>query len=94
VYNACNPLTPYNIESLVTVREAFLKADVPKDFSTFQDAYQREYEHEDHGAQRENVLSEAGLRALGLEKFDENAEGLTEGQRAVRRLANERLGLA
>ncbi|KAH8648690.1 hypothetical protein BX600DRAFT_503050 [Xylariales sp. PMI_506] len=90
-YNACNPLTLYNVESLLATRDAFERGDVPVDFVRGHGDCEREYQHEDCGAKRENVLTEDGLRALGLLPFDEDAEGLTEGQREVRRLANEML---
>jgi hypothetical protein len=92
VYNACAPLTPYNIRSLVGIREAFLQATVPKDFVCYSDIHEKEYQHGDHGARDENILSLAGRRAMGLEPFDEQEEGLTEGQRMVRKMANEALG--
>lgn len=94
VYNACIPLTPYNIVSLVGVRDAFRQATVPKDFISYSNINEKEYQHEDHGARRENILSLPGLRAMGLEPFDAEEEGLIEGQRKVRRLANEALGHA
>ena len=92
-YNACNPLTPYNIQSLLATREAFLKADVPKDFKNYYDESENEGKHEDHGARKENILSKEGMRAMGFERFDEDEEGLSEGQRSVRRMANEMLRL-
>ncbi|KAI1859072.1 hypothetical protein JX265_010549 [Neoarthrinium moseri] len=93
-YNACNPLTPYNIESLVHVREAFRQAVPPKDFASSASITERECEHEDHGAKEENILSAQGKQALGLSPFDAEEPGLMEGQRHVRMLANRRLGLA
>lgn len=93
VYNACVPLTPYNIRSLRGVREAFRQATVPRDFVNYNNIKEKEYQHDDHGARQENILSLAGKRAMGLERFDEEEEGLTEGQRKVRRLANSVLGL-
>lgn len=92
-YNACIPLTPYNIDSLLTTREAFERVDVPADFIRSNGSNEKEYEHEDHGARRENILSEDGERAMGFRSFDEDEDGLTDGQRKVRRLANARLGL-
>lgn len=94
VYNACNPLTPYNIESLLGVRDAFHKAVPPKDFALFRAVNEKECEHNDHGAKKENILSEQGLQALGLAPFNVDEPGLTDGQRAVRKLANEKLGFA
>jgi len=94
VYNACIPLTPYNIQSLKGVRDAFSKATVPKDFVGYPNINEQECEHEDHGARRENILSAAGRKAMGLEMFDAEEEGLTPGQQKVRRLANEVLDLA
>lgn len=91
-YNGCNPLTPYNIESLIGVRDAFQQAVPPRDFAKYEIVNEKECEHKDHGARVENVLSETGLRALGLKKFDEDEPGLTQGQRAIRRLANQLLG--
>lgn len=91
-YNACNPLTPYNLESLLSTREAFSKGDVPADFVRSHDG-EKEFTHDDCGAKRENVLSEDGERALGLRAFDEDEMGLTEGQRDIRKLANITLQL-
>ena len=52
-----------------------------------------EGEFDDCGAKGENLLSEAGERAMGLRAFDVDEQGLGKGQRQMRRLANERLGL-
>lgn len=91
-YNACVPLCPYNLENLVDMKQAFEKVVPPGDFFNYGHA-EVEGDTDDHGARRENVLSEGGLRALGLARFDAEQEGLTSGQRAMRRMANERLGL-
>jgi hypothetical protein len=92
-YNACVPLCPYNLESLLDTRDSFLKVQPPKDFEKYEHG-ELEVDHDDHGARRENVLSEAGLRGLGLAPFDENEEGITSGQREMRKLANQKLGFA
>lgn len=92
-YNASNPLTPANVDSLLATRDAFLEGDVPVDFMRGHGTMEREYEHEDHGARKENILTDGGLRAMGLLKLDEDEEGLTSGQREVRRIANHMLGL-
>ncbi|KAF5602357.1 DUF1479 domain-containing protein [Fusarium pseudocircinatum] len=92
-YNACNPLTPYNIESLLTTRESFQKGDVPIDFTRSHGTWEREYDHEDCGARVENILTRAGLQAMGLERLDTEEEGLTQGQKEVREMANMKLGL-
>ncbi|KAJ4128765.1 hypothetical protein NW765_013156 [Fusarium oxysporum] len=92
-YNACNPLTPYNIESLLTTREAFQKGDVPIDFTRSHGTWEREYDHEDCGAKVENILTKEGLQAMGLERLDTEEEGLTQGQKEVREMANRKLGL-
>ncbi|KAI7767123.1 hypothetical protein LZL87_013178 [Fusarium oxysporum] len=92
-YNACNPLTPYNIESLLTTREAFQKGDVPIDFTRSHGTWEREYDHEDCGAKIENILTKAGLQAMGLERLDTEEENLTKGQKEVREMANTKLGL-
>lgn len=92
-YNACNPLTPYNIRSLLSTRTSFQEGDVPADFARSHGDYEREHQHDDCGARREHVLSDAGLEALGLKRFRDDEEGLLPGQREVRRLANELLGL-
>ncbi|ETS81535.1 hypothetical protein PFICI_06537 [Pestalotiopsis fici W106-1] len=91
-YNACNPLTPYNVQSLVSTRASFEAGDVPVDFTRSHKG-EREYEHDDCGAKKEHVMCEAGLQALGLLQFDEYEEGITEGQKDVRKLANHMLGL-
>ncbi|KAJ9634474.1 hypothetical protein H2204_006299 [Knufia peltigerae] len=92
-YNACNPLTPYNLDSLLSTREAFLKGVPPRDFERLQEGYEVENQHEDCGARLENILCDDGLRAMGFLALDEDAEGLTEGQKRMRVLANEVLGL-
>ncbi|KAF4415056.1 DUF1479 domain [Fusarium acutatum] len=92
-YNACNPLTPYNIESLLTTRDAFQKGDVPIDFTRSHGTWEREYDHDDCGAKVENILTKAGLQAMGLERLDTEEEGLTQGQKEVREMANTKLGL-
>lgn len=90
-YNGCVPLCPYNIENMASMRQSFLDVLPPKDFEKYEHG-ELEREHEDHGAKRENILSLEGLRAMGLEPFDVNEEGLTPGQREVRKMANARLG--
>ncbi|KAK8147898.1 hypothetical protein G3M48_000776 [Beauveria asiatica] len=92
VYNGCVPLTPYNIDSLVSARGAFRKVAVPRDFAESPHLKELEAEHEDHGAKLENIWSEQGMRAMGLLPLDVDEQGLTEGQREVRRLANTKLG--
>lgn len=91
-YNACSPLTPYNIDSLVSMRDAFHKVAVPRDFAQSPHLKELEAEHEDHGAKVENIWSEQGMMAAGLKPLNVDEEGLSEGQRQVRRLANARLG--
>lgn len=91
-YNPCTPLIPYNLESLVGTKKAFLAADTPSDFYGL-DKTETEKDHEDHGARVENILSHEGRRAMGFERFDVDEAGITEGQRKMRQLANERLGL-
>jgi hypothetical protein len=91
VYNACAPLTPYNIENMINQRNAFQEGVVPKDFSESK-LDQQEHEHAGCGAKEGFVSSDAGRRAMGLMTFDESEGNLTEGQRKVRRMANEMLG--
>ena len=92
IYNANVPLCPYNIENMITMRKAFRDVVPPPDF--YRDCggpFELEKEHDDHGARAENILTLEGRRALGLAEFDADEEGLTEGQRAVRRMANEEM---
>ncbi|RMZ87363.1 hypothetical protein DV736_g5415, partial [Chaetothyriales sp. CBS 134916] len=46
-YNACNPLTPYNLDSLLNTRDAFNKGVPPRDFERLQEGYEVENQHED-----------------------------------------------
>jgi hypothetical protein len=92
-FNGCVPLCPYNLENMLKQRHAFQRAIPPSDFAKYEHK-ELECEHDDHGARLENVLSEAGQRALGLAPFDVDEPGLTKGQREMRRLANEKLGFA
>ena len=90
IYNANVPLCPYNIENMMTMRKAFRDVVPPADF--YLDCggpFELEEQHDDHGAREENILTLGGRRALGLADFDLDEDGLTEGQRAVRRMANE-----
>lgn len=90
-YNACVPLCPYNVQNMREMRRAFVGVETPKDFEKYEHG-ELEGEHDDHGARRQNVLCVDGLRALGLERFNEEEEGITAGQREMRRLANVELG--
>ncbi|KAJ4297518.1 hypothetical protein N0V90_005410 [Kalmusia sp. IMI 367209] len=96
VYHPCVPLTPYNVDNLVHVRDAFNACAIPRDFveAGAPALKEPEKEHVDHGAKRKNVLSNEGLRAIGLKPFDTDEDGLTDGQREVRKLANAKLGFA
>lgn len=64
---------------------------MPPDFTNGH-AGEREFEHEDCGAKRENVWSVEGERALGLKALDVGEGELDLGQKEVRRMANEVLG--
>lgn len=89
-YNASIPLCPYNIDNMLRMRQSFRDAEPPRDF--YRDIggpYELEREHKDHGAHEENILSLGGRRAIGLELFDENEPRLSEGQKKVRKMANE-----
>jgi hypothetical protein len=75
---------------MITMRKAFRDVVPPPDFyHACGGPFELEKEHEDHGAKEENILTLEGRRALGLAWFGVDEEGLTEGQRAVRRMANE-----
>lgn len=91
-YNPCTPLIPYNLESIIGTKNAFLNAERPIDFAR-QAHTEIERHHDDHGARVENILSLEGKRAMGFEKFDTEESGITEGQQKMRQEANERLGL-
>ena len=47
-----------------------------------------------HGARKKNVLSLDGQRALGLQPFIVDEQGITPSQRAMRLEADRRLGFA
>lgn len=90
-YNACVPLCPYNVESLIGLRKSFQNVLPPDDFAKYNHG-ELEAEHDDNGAKVENILSLEGRRAMGFEKFDVDEEGITTGQRRMRQYANEMLG--
>jgi hypothetical protein len=94
VYNACTPLSPYNIDSLRASRQSFLDAKPPRDFNGLGYLYEEENSHEDHGARKENILSSKGMQAMGFEPFDIDEPGISEGARKVRQMANETLATA
>jgi hypothetical protein len=94
VYNACTPLSPYNIDSLRASRQSFLDAKPPRDFNGLGYLYEEENSHGDHGARKENILSSKGMQAMGFEPFDIDEPGISEGARKVRQMANETLATA
>lgn len=95
IYNANVPLCPYNIQNMVNMRRAFRDVVPSADFYlACGGPYELEKQHGDHGAREDNILMLEGRRALGLAAFDIDEEGLTEGQRAVRGMANEEIGCA
>ena len=90
IYNANVPLCPYNVQNMLNMRKAFREVVPPSDFYlNCGGPFELEKAHDDHGARGENILTPEGRRALGLADFDVGEEGLTEGQRAARRMANE-----
>ncbi|CUM68162.1 uncharacterized protein PRCAT00005879001 [Priceomyces carsonii] len=87
MFIAHTPLCEYNIQTLLNSRDAFLNGLKPKDF-----VYELKYGpdeslYEDRGKQ-ENILSDEGLMALGLKKFNVDEENITSGQKKIRKLAN------
>ncbi len=90
LYVANVPLCTYNIQNMLNHRKAFQEVVPPPDYvRDFGGPYEFEAKHDDHGARVENLLSLEGKQGLGLAPFDENEPGLTEGQRKVRKMANE-----
>lgn len=88
-FNAYCPLCPYNIDNMISTREAFKQAIPPRDFikdKNISTTYENSFE--DHGARMENILTEDGLRGLGFAEFDINEPGLSKGQIDVRKMAN------
>jgi hypothetical protein len=74
---------------MMRMRDSFHTASPPADFARdLGGPFEIEAQHADHGAREENILSEDGRKALGLEQFDENEDGLSEGQKRVREMAN------
>ncbi|CDK26969.1 unnamed protein product [Kuraishia capsulata CBS 1993] len=92
-FNPQVPLCPYNIENMIKVRSAFEMVMPPADFlpdlekRKMEKHYESEYP--DHGARLENILTDDGMRAMGLKAFDIDEPGLTPGQKEVRKMANE-----
>lgn len=93
IYIPTCPLTLDNAQYLVRQRETFLNGTPSPDFGGG--------EGERHHVGRVTVddlesvgsLRDAdGLRSMGLEMWDSEAEGLTAGQRRVMNLANKELG--
>lgn len=87
------PLTLQNAQFLVRQRDTFLEGTPSPDFGG------GEGESNHTGRLGLENLSEVGslrnadgLRSMGLEMWDADAEGLTNGQRRVMNLANKKLG--
>lgn len=90
-FNALCPLAPYNVDNMLATRNSFLTATPPRDFD--KDRSRTQISEGDfpgeHGAERKNILTDVGLRALGLKEFDVEEEGLTPGQIKIREFANK-----
>lgn len=84
------PLQSYNIDNLVEQRKAFLAGVPPPDMIS-RDGEELEKEHADRG-RPEDILTIEGKKIFGFEPFNVFEEGLTDGQLAIRRLANKTLG--
>lgn len=75
---------------MIEQRKSWRKAEPPADFLLASGgALEVERQHDDHGARVENILTREGRQGMGLEEFDVDVPGLTEGQRTIRRMANE-----
>lgn len=88
-YNALCPLAPYNVDNMIATRRAFYRAECPRDFikdRTQSGPSEGDFPGE-HGDER-NILTDVGLRALGLKQFELEEEGLSAGQRRIRNFAN------
>lgn len=89
-FNAYCPLCPYNIDNMIATREAFKKAVAPRDFVKDKNiSATYECSFPDHGARKENILTEDGMRGMGFSPYDIHEPGLTLGQIKVRKMANE-----
>lgn len=90
-FNALCPLVPYNVDNMLATRSSFLKVTPPRDFA--KDKARTMVSECDfpgeHGAEKKNILTDVGLRALGFKEFDSEEEGLTPGQIKIREFANK-----
>ncbi|KXS94853.1 hypothetical protein AC578_8048 [Pseudocercospora eumusae] len=84
--NTSMPLFPYKIENMLRMRQDFRDVVPPRDFA--KDFWGPCELEKDHVAREGNILSLEGRRASDLERF-EDEEGLSSGQEAVKRMANE-----
>lgn len=84
------PLQRYNVLNLVQQRSAFQEGVPPPDMVS-RDGEELEKEHEDRGRPGD-ILTLEGKRIFGFEPYDILEEPLTDGQLAIRRLANQVLG--
>lgn len=86
---AC-PLTERNAEYLVRQREAFLQGIPSPDFPG--GVGEAEHKGRPTHADMASLSSAAGMRAMGLQRWESEQEGLSPGEREVMRRANEVLG--
>lgn len=82
-----NPLCEYNILTLKDARDTFLAGKKPLDFVYELKESPDESAYDDRG-KVEHVLTDEGLEALGLKKFDTDDEKLTPGQKKIREISN------
>ncbi|KAJ4468825.1 hypothetical protein J3R30DRAFT_3304421 [Lentinula aciculospora] len=90
IYIPVVPLCEYNIGNLVDQRKAFLKGVPPPDMPSATRSDKFERDHEDRG-RPEDILTLEGRRLMGLEPFEASEVGITNGQKAIREIANEAL---
>jgi len=90
IYIPVAPLCDENIKNMMHHRTAFEQCkpidDFPNEAKNIKDGV--EAQHVNHGARRENIMTEEGLRALGLAPFDVSEHGLSQGARTIRERAN------
>lgn len=87
------PLTQYNIGNLVEQRKAFLASVPPPDMVPKEGEGLEKDSEDPLRGKPEHVLSLAGRRMLGLEKFDVDEEDISSGARRIRMMANQELDL-
>lgn len=92
MYIPAAPLTEVNAEYLKRQRDTFLSGLPPPDYGAGEG--EKHHVGRPDAADAASLTDKDGMRAMGLERWESERDGLSEGEREMMRSANKMLGFA